>query len=67
MVAGGSPPATKANDSKGLRTGWPSERPRIRNISNERGGVAGTGTWNWTQALNAFAVYFPRRLEGNPR
>lgn len=39
----------------------------IRNISNERGGAAGTGTWNWTQALNAFAVYFPRRLEGNPR
>ena len=35
----------------------------IRNISTNRGGDLGTGTWGWKQALNAFAVAFPGRLE----
>ena len=35
----------------------------IRNISDQRGGELGTGTQGWKQALNAFAVAFPNRLE----
>ncbi len=35
----------------------------IRNIGHTRGGEAGTGTWGWKQALNAFVVAFPGRLE----
>ena len=34
----------------------------LRNISNHRGGDAGTGTLGWTAALNAFALQFPDRL-----
>lgn len=33
-----------------------------RNITTTRGGEAGTGTWGWTQALNAFEIHFPGRL-----
>lgn len=34
----------------------------IRNISRQRGGDAGTGTWGWKRALNALAIHFPGRL-----
>jgi putative transposase len=34
----------------------------IRNIGHERGGEAGTGSWGWKAALNAFAIAFPDRL-----
>ena len=34
----------------------------LRNISSERGGYSGTGTRNWTAALNALAAMFPNRL-----
>jgi putative transposase len=37
----------------------------IRNIGHQRGGELGTGTWGWKQALNAFAVAFPGRLDIN--
>jgi putative transposase len=33
-----------------------------RDISTTRGGTAGTGTWGWIEALNAFAIHFPNRL-----
>ena len=33
-----------------------------RGIDTRRGGDAGTGTWGWTEALNAFAMHFPGRL-----
>jgi len=33
-----------------------------RDITTTRGGTAGTGTWGWTEALNAFAIPFPNRL-----
>jgi putative transposase len=33
-----------------------------RDISTTRGGTAGTGTWGWTEALNAFEMHFPNRL-----
>jgi putative transposase len=33
-----------------------------RDISTTRGGVAGTGTQGWAEALNAFAIHFPGRL-----
>jgi transposase-like protein len=33
-----------------------------RNLTTTRGGEAGTGTWGWTQALNAFEIHFPGRL-----
>jgi putative transposase len=33
-----------------------------RDISTTRGGVAGTGTQGWSEALNAFEIYFPGRL-----
>jgi putative transposase len=35
----------------------------IRNIGHQRGGDLGTGTQGWKQALNAFAIAFPGRLE----
>jgi putative transposase len=35
----------------------------IRNIGNNRGGQLGTGTQGWKQALNAFAITFPGRLD----
>lgn len=35
----------------------------IRNIGNTRGGELGTGTQGWKQALNAFAIAFPGRLD----
>ncbi|WKZ83745.1 MAG: IS256 family transposase [Acidimicrobiia bacterium] len=35
----------------------------IRNIGHDRGGALGTGTHGWKQALNAFAVAFPGRLQ----
>ena len=35
----------------------------IRNIENNRGGELGTGTQGWKQALNAFAITFPGRLD----
>jgi len=34
----------------------------LRNISSERGGYSGTGTSNWTVALNTLARLFPGRL-----
>ena len=37
-------------------------RLAARNISDKRGGDLGTGTWGWTQALNAFEIHFPGRL-----
>jgi transposase-like protein len=33
-----------------------------RDITTSRGGVAGTGTQGWKEALNAFEIYFPGRL-----
>ena len=33
-----------------------------RDITTSRGGTAGTGTWGWKDALNAFAIHFPNRL-----
>lgn len=33
-----------------------------RDITTTRGGEAGTGTWGWNQALNAFEIHFPGRL-----
>lgn len=33
----------------------------LRNISDQRGGAAGTGTHGWKNALNAFALQFPDR------
>jgi putative transposase len=38
----------------------------IRNIGHHRGGALGTGTHGWKQALNAFAVTFPGRLDPTP-
>lgn len=35
----------------------------IRNITNERGGEAGTGTQGWKACLNQLAIYFPGRFE----
>ena len=32
------------------------------NITTTRGGVAGTGTSGWKQALNAFEIHFPDRM-----
>jgi putative transposase len=34
----------------------------LRNISSQRGGESGTGTWGWKVALNTLAVLFPGRL-----
>lgn len=34
-----------------------------RDISTTRGGTAGTGTQGWTEALNAFEIHFPGRLD----
>jgi putative transposase len=34
----------------------------LRNISSERGGFSGTGTRNWTVALNTLATLFPGRI-----
>jgi putative transposase len=34
-----------------------------RDITTTRGGTAGTGTWGWTEALNAFEIHFPGRLK----
>jgi putative transposase len=33
-----------------------------RDIATTRGGDAGTGTQGWSEALNAFAIHFPNRL-----
>ena len=33
-----------------------------RDLTTTRGGEAGTGTWGWKEALNAFEMYFPGRL-----
>jgi putative transposase len=33
-----------------------------RDLSTTRGGVAGTGTWRWTEVLNCFEIHFPNRL-----
>jgi len=38
----------------------------IRNIGNTRGGELGTNTPGWKQALNAFAISFPGRLDPTP-
>jgi len=35
----------------------------IGNIGNTRGGELGTGTQGWKQALNAFAIAYPGRLD----
>ena len=35
----------------------------VRNITTERGGEAGTGTWGWTACLNQLAIYFPGRFQ----
>lgn len=34
----------------------------VRNITTQRGGEAGTGTWGWTNCLNQLAIYFPGRF-----
>jgi putative transposase len=34
----------------------------IRNINQKRGSTPGSGTYRWTEALNAFAIQFPDRL-----
>lgn len=34
----------------------------IRNINQKRGTSPGSGTYRWTEALNAFAIQFPDRL-----
>lgn len=34
----------------------------LRNISSERGGYSGTGTRNWTVALNTLVTLFPNRI-----
>jgi len=34
----------------------------IRNINQKRGSNPGSGTYRWTDALNAFAIQFPDRL-----
>ena len=34
----------------------------LRNISSHRGGFSGTGTYNWTVALNTLARLFPGRI-----
>lgn len=34
----------------------------LRNISSQRGGYSGTGTYNWTVALNTLAKLFPGRI-----
>ncbi|BCO36439.1 hypothetical protein MHEC_28720 [Mycobacterium heckeshornense] len=34
----------------------------LRNISSHRGGYSGTGTYNWTVALNTLAKLFPGRI-----
>lgn len=34
----------------------------LRNISSQRGGESGTGTWGWKVALNTLAVLFPGYL-----
>lgn len=48
---------------------FPNERSALkllylatRNITTERGGDAGTGTWKWKECLNQLAIYFPGRL-----
>lgn len=33
-----------------------------RDLSTTRGGVAGTGTWGWKEALNSLDIHFPNRL-----
>ena len=33
-----------------------------RDITTTRGGDAGTGTWGWKEALQAFVIHFPNRL-----
>jgi putative transposase len=33
-----------------------------RDLSTTRGGAAGTGTQGWAEALNAFEIHFPNRL-----
>jgi len=33
-----------------------------RDLSTTRGGIAGTGTRGWAEALNAFEIHFPNRL-----
>lgn len=35
----------------------------VRNITTERGGEAGTGTWGWKACLNQLAIYFPGRFD----
>jgi transposase-like protein len=34
----------------------------VRNITTQRGGPSGTGTWGWKACLNALAIYFPDRI-----
>ena len=34
-----------------------------RDLSTTRGGVAGTGTQGWAEALNIFEIHFPNRLQ----
>lgn len=38
-------------------------RLAARNITTTRSGTAGTGTWQWKRALNAFEIHFPGRLQ----
>jgi len=35
----------------------------VRNMTTERGGEAGTGTWGWINCLNQLAIYFPGRFQ----
>ena len=34
----------------------------VRNITTQRGGETGTGTWGWKACLNQLAIYFPGRF-----
>lgn len=34
----------------------------VRNITTQRGGETGTGTWGWITCLNQLAIYFPGRF-----
>ena len=33
-----------------------------KDLSTTRGGIAGTGTYNWKKVLNCFEIHFPNRL-----
>jgi transposase-like protein len=61
------PPAT--HQSSRTRGHFPDDDSALkllrliaRDLTTTRGGVAGTGTQGWKEALNTFEIYFPGRL-----